>query len=154
VFSTLHTNDAPRALSRMAEMGIEPFLIASSVVCIVAQRLLRKLCLSCKVEYTPTPQELSLYSHYGSTHDLPVFYRGKGCKECKESGYRGRTAIHEVLALNNDLRSLIINKAPMEDIKQGALRAGMVTLQEEGMRLVSEGITSISEVTRVVFEGV
>jgi type IV pilus assembly protein PilB len=154
VFSTLHTNDAPRALSRLAEMGIEPFLIASSVVCIVAQRLLRKICPDCKVAYTPTPQEISIYNHYGRSHEPPVFYRGQGCRECKETGYRGRTAIHEVLALTSELRSLVVRSSPMEEIRNSALRAGMVTLQEEGMRLVSEGITSISEVIRVVFEGV
>jgi type IV pilus assembly protein PilB len=154
VFSTLHTNDAPRALSRLAEMGIEPFLIASSVVCVVAQRLLRKICLSCKVAYTPTPQEMSIYNHYGTSQARPVFYRGNGCRECKETGYSGRTAIHEVLALTSELRSLVASDSPIEDIRQAALRAGMVTLQEEGMRLVSEGVTSISEVIRVVFEGV
>jgi type IV pilus assembly protein PilB len=154
VFSTLHTNDAPRALSRLAEMGIEPFLISSSVVCIVAQRLLRKICPSCKVVYTPTPQEISIYNHYSTSHERPVFYRGRGCRECKETGYRGRTAIHEVLAMTSELRSLVVHSSPMDDIRNSALRSGMVTLQEEGMRLVSEGVTSISEVIRVAFEGV
>jgi len=154
VFSTLHTNDAPRALSRLAEMGIEPFLIASSVVCVVAQRLLRKICPDCKEVYTPTPQEISVYNHYSSSHERPVFYRGRGCRGCKETGYRGRTAIHEVLALTSELRSLVVRSSPIEEIRSSALRGGMVTLQEEGVRLVTEGVTSIGEVIRVVFEGV
>jgi general secretion pathway protein E len=121
VLSTLHTNDAPGAVMRLVEMGIEPFLVTSSVSCVIGQRLIRKICPECKESYYPTS---SMHKTFHIKEDVPL-YRGKGCPACKYKGYRGRTGIYEVLIIDDELRELIISRVPSEVLRKKALEKGM-----------------------------
>jgi type IV pilus assembly protein PilB len=151
VLSTLHTNDAPSALTRLVEMGIEPFLVASALDAIVAQRLARKLCSRCREEYEPTAEELTLH---GFPHDpsepLPKLYRPSGCGACGNTGYKGRMAIHEVMTVTEAIERLVAEKASSEDIARVARAQGMKSLREDGMEKVRQGHTSIEEILRVI----
>ena len=147
VFSTLHTNDAASAATRLIDMGIEPFLVASSVVAVLAQRLLRRICPDCKRPYRASEDELSRL-------DLPpgsavTLYRGAGCAACSQTGYRGRTGIFELMVLDDDIRRLIGGKADSTAIKQTAIAKGMVTLKQEGAERVIQGHTTLEEVMRI-----
>jgi general secretion pathway protein E len=147
VFSTLHTNDAASAATRLIDMGIEPFLVASSVVAVLAQRLLRRICPDCKRSYRPSGEELSRL-------DLPpdsgiMLYRGAGCAACSQTGYRGRTGIFELMVFDDDIRRLIGGKADSTAIKQAAVAKGMVTLKQEGIERVLHGHTTLEEVMRI-----
>ena len=147
VFSTLHTNDAASAATRLIDMGIEPFLVASSVVAVLAQRLLRRICPDCKRSYQASAEELSRL-------DLPpgtgtTLYRGAGCAACSQTGYRGRTGIFELMVLDDDIRRLIGGKADATAIKQSAVAKGMVTLKQEGTDRVLQGHTTLEEVMRI-----
>ena len=147
VFSTLHTNDAASAATRLIDMGIEPFLVASSVVAVLAQRLLRKICSDCKSPYQATADELNRL-------DLPpgtrlTLYRGAGCAACSQTGYRGRTGIFELMILDDEVRRLIGTKADSTAIKQAAVAKGMVTLKQEGAERVIQGHTTMEEVMRI-----
>ncbi len=147
VFSTLHTNDAASAPTRLIDMGIEPFLVASSVVAVLAQRLLRKICPDCQRPYKPSPEELSrLDLAPGSSVTL---YRGAGCGVCSQTGYRGRTGIFELMVLDDEIRRLIGAKADSTAIKQAAIAKGMVTLKQEGAAKVIQGQTTLEEVMRI-----
>jgi type IV pilus assembly protein PilB len=151
VLSTLHTNDAPSALTRLTEMGIEPFLVSSALDCIVAQRLARRLCGKCKEEYEPTEEELlNAMFPFDPDEDLPTLYRPVGCTACGKTGYRGRMALHEVMTVTEEIERLVAEKASSEEIAKVAIDQGMKTLREDGMWKVSQGITSIEEVLRVV----
>lgn len=149
VFSTLHTNDAAGAVTRLIDMGVEPFLISSSLECLIAQRLVRLVCPKCRVTLKPKPELFS------SIKDLPFDSRktelveGKGCQECRFTGYRGRTGIYEILPLSDQLRELIITRASSQQIKQLALSQGMRTLLYDGLRKVGMGLTTFAEVKRV-----
>jgi general secretion pathway protein E len=144
VLSTLHTNDAPSALVRLIDMGIEPFLVASSLTVVFAQRLVRTICPHCKVSYKPSDVELSYFS------DLPEFlYRGKGCEKCKQMGYWGRSGIFELLAIDNVIRPMITEKIDSQSIKNYAVSNGMKTLRQDGIEKVISGITTLEEVLRV-----
>jgi general secretion pathway protein E len=148
VFSTLHTNDAASAATRLIDMGIEPFLVASSVVAVLAQRLIRKVCPDCKQAYQPDDEELiRLGVVPGKTK--PTFYRGAGCPACTQTGYRGRTGIHELLVLDDEIRRLIGNKADAAAIRQAAVSRGMVLLKEEAAEKIFAGITTTEEVMRM-----
>jgi general secretion pathway protein E len=148
VFSTLHTNDAASAATRLIDMGIEPFLVASSVVAVLAQRLIRKVCPDCKQAYQPDDEELiRLGVVPGKTK--PTFYRGAGCPACTQTGYRGRTGIHELLVLDDEVRRLIGNKADAAAIRQAAVSRGMVLLKEEAAEKIFAGITTTEEVMRM-----
>lgn len=147
VFSTLHTNDAASAATRLIDMGIEPFLVASSVVAVLAQRLLRKICPECKQPYKPSPEELS---RLDVAPDANVtLYRGAGCAACSQTGYRGRTGIFELMVLDDEIRRLIGAKADSTTIKQAAIARGMVTLKQEGAAKVLQGQTSLEELMRI-----
>jgi general secretion pathway protein E len=147
VFSTLHTNDAASAATRLIDMGIEPFLVASSVVAVLAQRLLRKICPECRHPYKPSEDELS---RLGLEADPTVtLYRGSGCAACSQTGYRGRTGIFELLVIDDEIRRLIGAKADSAAIKQAAVAKGMVTLKQEGAARVAQGITTMEEVMRI-----
>ena len=147
VFSTLHTNDAASAPTRLIDMGIEPFLVASSVVAVLAQRLLRRICPDCKRPYRPSEEELSrLDLAVGSDVTL---YRGAGCTACSQTGYRGRTGIFELMVLDDEIRRLIGGKADSTTIKQAAIAKGMVTLKQEGAERVIQGRTTLEEVMRI-----
>jgi type IV pilus assembly protein PilB len=146
IFSTLHTNDAAGALVRMMEMGIEPFLISSTVLLCMAQRLVRLVCPKCKEEYTPPKETLESLG----LGEEKVFYRGRGCKYCNGIGYKGRIGVFELLPVNEEIQNLVVKKAPSPVIKEAACKAGMVTLQEAAMKKVLEGVTSLEEAFRVI----
>jgi general secretion pathway protein E len=147
VFSTLHTNDAASAATRLIDMGIEPFLVASSVVAVLAQRLLRKICPDCKQPYKPSPEELSRLEMAPASN--VTLYRGTGCAACSQTGYRGRTGIFELMVLDDEIRRLIGAKADSATIKQAAIARGMITLKQEGALKVLQGQTSLEELMRI-----
>ena len=149
VLSTLHTNDAASTATRLVEMGVEPFLVGSSLDCIVAQRLARKLCSKCKVHYAPTASELEAVGWDGED-DPPALFRAVGCGACGRTGYLGRFAIHEVLLVSEEIERMIVDRAHTEDIKKIAIAQGMITLRGAGMAQVCNGMTSVEEVLRVI----
>jgi len=148
VLSTLHTNDAASAVTRLVEMGIEPFLVTSSVSCVIGQRLLRKICPECKESYYPTP---SVHKTFQIREDV-LLYRGKGCPACKYKGYRGRTGVYEVLVMDDELRELIISKAPSEVLKKRAHEKGMRLMRDDAVMKVLFGTTTLEEALNVVQE--
>ena len=151
VFSTLHTNDAASALTRLIDMDIETFLISSSVIGVIAQRLVRVICEKCKEEYTPGKNVLSgLNIKDDSNNDGKIkLYRGTGCSFCKNTGYYGRTSIYELIVLDEEIRALIISKSSSNVIKDVAIKKGMKTLKDSGLEKAMQGITTIEEVLRV-----
>ncbi|MCL2325715.1 MAG: type II secretion system ATPase GspE [Proteobacteria bacterium] len=151
VFSTLHTNDAAGAFTRLIDMGIEPFLVSSSLSLSMAQRLIRRLCVICKQPYEPLPEELREIgiSHQQVAQIGGLLYRPIGCKECNMSGYAGRMAIYEMMVINDDIRRLVMQRADASTIKRVAEQHGMTSLREDGICKVLEGKSSISEVLRV-----
>jgi general secretion pathway protein E len=150
VFSTLHTNDACGAVTRMLDMGIEPFLVSSSVIAVMAQRLVRRVCASCREPYRPLLEELrQLGMSNDSLEGRTVYRQGAGCNECKQTGYRGRTGIHELLIVDDDVRNLIMKHADAATIRHAATAKGMTTLREDGADKILAGITTIAEVLRV-----
>lgn len=148
VLSTLHTNDAASAVTRLVEMGIEPFLVTSSVSCVIGQRLLRKICPECKESYYPTP---SVHKTFQIREDV-LLYRGKGCPACKYKGYRGRTGVYEVLVMDDELRELIISRAPAEVLKKRAHEKGMRVMRDDAIMKVLFGSTTLEEALNVVQE--
>ncbi len=150
VLSTLHTNDAPSAITRLTEMGIEPFLTASAVTCVLAQRLARRLCPDCKQKYTPEEEALTRVAFPFKPGKPPKLYRAVGCKKCSGIGYKGRMGVHEVFRMSEELERLTVANASADDIKRQAIAEGMRTLREDGFEKVSMGLTSIEEVMRVV----
>jgi len=158
VFSTLHTNDAPGAVTRLLDIGLEPFLISSSVMGILAQRLVRTICKDCKEEYVPTKDELKDIgllerSQKPETGSQKIkFYKGKGCQKCMNTGYKGRIGIFELMSITDKIRNLIVAKAPLEEIRKEAISSGMVTLTADGINKITEGFTTPEEVLRVTQE--
>jgi type IV pilus assembly protein PilB len=151
VLSTLHTNDAPSALTRLTEMGIEPFLVASALDCVVAQRLARKLCDKCKEPYLPADEDLGTAGLLAEGGDeSPKLFRAVGCTACGRTGYKGRFAIHEVMTVSEEIERLVVEKSSSEEIARVARDQGMLTLREDGLEKVRSGITSIEEILRVV----
>ena len=151
VLSTLHTNDAATTPTRLVEMGVEPFLVASALDCIVAQRLARRLCEKCKESYTTTPADLSRLGWDVEDDDAPEkLFRPVGCSHCGRTGYRGRFAIHEVLTVTEEVERLIVDREHSEDIKKMAVAQGMLTLRQAGLTHVHQGTTSIEEILRVI----
>jgi type II secretory ATPase GspE/PulE/Tfp pilus assembly ATPase PilB-like protein len=151
VFSTLHTNDAPGALTRLLDMGAEPFLVSSVLEGILAQRLVRIICAACRVPYEPEPKELRAVGIDALPAGVSIF-RGKGCADCRGTGYRGRTGIYEFLPMTEELRSLTLRKAPGHEIRQRAIAAGMTTLRQDGWAKCCAGTSTIDEVLRVTHE--
>ena len=150
VFSTLHTNDAAGAVTRLLDMGIEPFLVSSSLECLIAQRLVRRICPKCKVPLKNSRELIEQIARdTGAAADNIVIYEGKGCQECRFTGFRGRTAIHEVLVINQPIRNLILEHASSQQIKQKAVALGMRSLRQSGLKKVLEGETTYTEVIRV-----
>jgi type IV pilus assembly protein PilB len=154
VLSTLHTNDAPEAITRLMDIGVEPYLISSSVIGVLAQRLVRTICPECKIPYHVDRGLLADLDEYFSKQEEPItLYRGKGCKNCKGSGYRGRTGIFELFLANERIKQLISEKAPAQLIRETAKETiGMVSLREDGLDKVLEGITTLEEVDRVAYK--
>jgi type IV pilus assembly protein PilB len=148
VLSTLHTNDAPGAVTRLVDMGVEPFLISSSLMAVLAQRLVRTVCKKCRTPFEPTESQLSMLNL--SPHDIgdKVFYYGRGCQNCNDTGYKGRKGIFELLVMNDALRNLVNERAPTIVLRQKAVEMGMVTLREDGLRGIFDGETTIEEVLK------
>jgi type II secretory ATPase GspE/PulE/Tfp pilus assembly ATPase PilB-like protein len=147
VFSTLHTNDAPGATTRLIDMGIEPYLVSSSVEAIIAQRLVRLICKNCKAEM-PEHELRLVREEFGDEIVPPVLWKGTGCRQCQGSGYRGRQGIFEMMLMSDEVRSLILERAPSHLIRRVATKEGMRSLREDGWRLVREGLTTVDEVMR------
>ena len=153
VFSTLHTNDAPGAITRLQDMGAEPYLVASVLHGVLAQRLVRRICLACRAPHTPDPADLRALGLAEALEETQPLFKGAGCDQCRGTGYRGRTAIYELFVINEDVRSLIVRKAPTGEIRRHATdELGMVTLREDGWAKAKLGITTIDEVLRVTQE--
>jgi type IV pilus assembly protein PilB len=148
VLSTLHTNDSPGAVTRLTDMGVEPFLISSTLVGVVGQRLVRTVCKNCRTPFEPTESQLALLNL--SPHDLgeKVFYYGRGCSNCNDTGYKGRKGIFELLVINDAIRTLINERAPTVVMRQKAVELGMITLREDGLRSIFDGDTTIEEVVK------
>jgi type IV pilus assembly protein PilB len=148
VLSTLHTNDAPGAITRLVDMGVEPFLISSTLMAVLGQRLVRTICQTCRTPFEPTETQLALLNL--SPHDLgdKVFYYGRGCSTCNDTGYRGRKGIFELLVINDAIRALVNERAPTVVLRQKAVELGMVTLREDGLRSIFEGDTTIEEIVK------
>jgi len=149
VFSTLHTNDSAGAVSRLLDLGVEPYLVSSSLIAIIAQRLVRKVCPDCKEHVTPTPVELRELGLGKMDPDSGNFFVGKGCERCFQTGYRGRTGIYEMMMIDTEIQNLIYKRESAGAIKRIALDSGLKTLRMDGARKVLAGITTISEVLRV-----
>ncbi|MBA9084231.1 type IV pilus assembly protein PilB [Fontibacillus solani] len=146
VLSTLHTNDSISSIIRFRDMGVESYLIASSLIGVVAQRLVRRVCNDCKQQVAPTDQEAVFLKSRGAHPE--VLYRGRGCGSCNRTGYRGRVAIHEVLFINNEIRELINSSASLNELREAAARQGMIQLMDDGIDKVIQGITTLQEVLR------
>jgi general secretion pathway protein E len=153
VFSTLHTNDSFGAVTRLVDMGIEPFLVSSSVIAVMAQRLVRRVCAKCRTPVQPSSEQLrELGISPAEAAQGTVFHPGAGCPQCKQTGYRGRIGIHELLIVDDDVRSLIMKNSDAATIRRDATSRGMPTLRDDGTRKVLEGLTTIEEVMRVTQE--
>ena len=151
VFSTVHANDAPGTLTRLLDIGIAPFLVGSCLNLVMAQRLVRKLCDKCKESYTPTSDELALIG-LGIKDVKGELNKAKGCTDCRNTGYRGRTAIFEMIPMARELRKLVFDSANEDEIRQAAIKNGMVTLRDAGNERVLDGTTSVEEVLRSTVE--
>src|SRR5216117_1403546 len=148
VLSTLHTNDAPGAITRLLDMGIEPYLVASALEGVAAQRLVRVLCPKCREADAAGAEELR--ARFGTAAPAGTYYLGRGCEFCNYTGYRGRVAIFEIAEMDDELRHLVINRVPHHTLKEAAVAAGMTTLLEDGLKKAAAGVTSLAEVWRVV----
>jgi type IV pilus assembly protein PilB len=153
VLSTLHTNDAPSAITRLNEMGVEPFLVGSAVSAVLAQRLARKLCPNCCQLYSPTVEELlaaRISPDIAAASDGAAFYRKVGCPRCNQTGYRGRIGIFQLMTMTEEIESLAVEKAARDEVERAALRGGMRTMWDDGLAKVTAGLTSVEELARVV----
>jgi type IV pilus assembly protein PilB len=153
VFSTLHTNDAPSAITRLIDMGIKPFLVASSVQAIMGQRLVRRICDRCKEPETTDPRVIKAMGLSEQDLEGVTFYHGRGCPACNNSGYRGRQGIFELMEMNSTLRELAFNRAPVDQVRQQAIMAGMTTLMIDSIRKAKAGITTLDEAMRITVRG-
>ena len=153
VLSTLHTNDAPSAITRLSEMGVEPFLTGAAVTGVLAQRLARKLCSHCCEMYQPSNEELlqsRVAPDVAAASDGMVFYRKKGCPRCNQTGYKGRVGIYQLLTMTEEIAQLAVQRAPREELERAALTGGMRTLWDDGLAKVAAGLTSVEELARVL----
>jgi general secretion pathway protein E len=155
VFSTLHTNDSATALTRLVDMGVQPFLVASSLIGILAQRLIRTVCPECREPYVPTDEEISQLGIRREMIPRPGFiYRARGCPRCLDTGYTGRSGIYEMMRIDENIQQLILKNADSNTIKKAAQAAGMLTLREDGAFKICEGRTTIEEIVRVTQEDI
>ena len=151
MLSTLHTNDAPSAITRLIEMEIEPFLVGSALDSVVAQRLARRLCDRCKEPYTPVATEMAAFGFYiDPEQPVPTLHQPIGCSVCSNTGYRGRIAIHEIMAVSEEIERMAVRRASSAEIKSVAMAEGMLTLRQDGWSKAQMGLTSIEEILRVV----
>jgi len=152
VLSTLHTDDAPSVVTRLMDIGTEPYVIAGALVGVVAQRLVRRLCVHCRRQYTPPPDTLRALNMTETDAATIPFYKSVGCDQCNHTGYRGRIGIYEVMRVTDKVRRLISARAPEDQIREAALSGGMISLGEDGLAKVKSGITTPEELIRVVTE--
>ncbi len=150
VLSTLHTNDAPSAITRLVNMGVEPYLIGAALNAVLAQRLVRRVCPKCREEYQPPRNLRKALERMG--YEMEKFYKGVGCRRCRNTGYSGRLGVHELLLVNDELRDAIAASAPIGELRRIATRGGMITLRHDGFRKVREGITTIEEILHIAGE--
>jgi len=148
VFTTLHTNDAPSSIARLLDLGVEPFLATATLEGILAQRLVRRICVNCKTEFRPTEEQLMELNLMPEDVGDKSFFYGKGCDQCNNTGYRGRQGLFEIMAMNDELRDLVMNHASTSVLREAAKRSGMHTLRENGLASIFDGITTIEEVVR------
>jgi type IV pilus assembly protein PilB len=153
VLSTIHTNDAPSTATRLGDMGVEPFLISASLTGALAQRLARRICSNCKEEYTPPRETLMRFGFDPFKHPEQKFWHGRGCDVCKQTGYKGRTGLYELMRVNEEIQELIVRRSPVTELREAARSNGMRTLQEDGFMKCKDGHTTVEEVMRVVFTG-
>lgn len=151
VFSTLHTNDAPSAVSRLIDMGVEPFLIASSLIGVVAQRLVRVICPSCREKYSPDKKDIEDMGLKKESKKISALYRGRGCQNCLDTGYKGRSGIFEVMQVSEGLRQMITQKESTSNIRDLAVKEGMISLRQSAIENVLKGATSVKEANRVIY---
>jgi type IV pilus assembly protein PilB len=148
VFTTLHTNDAPSAVARLVDLGLEPFLLTATVEGVVAQRLVRRICENCKDEFAPTEEMLMQLDLTPEDAEGRSFMYGKGCDYCNNTGYKGRLGLFEIMLLNEELRELIMKNASTNILREQSRKNGMRTLRESGFLAISEGLTTIDEVAK------
>ena len=148
VFTTLHTNDAAGAVTRLIDMGVEPFLITSSLIAVLGQRLIRRICPACKTAFTPTDEDLKLLNLERENIGDNPFYYGKGCPLCNNTGYKGRKAITEILVMNPKLNDLVLQSSPTIVIREKARELGMETMREDGIRAILHGETTMEEILK------
>ncbi|NLN75295.1 MAG: Flp pilus assembly complex ATPase component TadA [Armatimonadetes bacterium] len=152
VLSTLHTNDAPSAVTRMVDMGVEPYLISATVIGVLAQRLARKICSKCKAPYQVPATELRRFGFKPKdANEMVTLYRGEGCDVCRHTGFKGRLGVYELMRMNDEIRELVVRRAPLADVREAAKANGMHELKDDGLDKVLQGITTPDEVMRVVF---
>src|SRR5262249_27675715 len=152
VLSTLHTDDAPSTVTRLADMNLEPYVIASALIGVVAQRLVRRLCTACRRQYTPDSETLRALNMSDADAAHFIFYKAVGCEDCNHTGYRGRMGIYEVMRVDDKVKRLIAQKVNEDIIRDAAIAAGMITLGEDALAKVKSGVTSAEELFRVVTE--
>jgi type IV pilus assembly protein PilB len=148
VFSTLHTNDSPATVTRLRDMGVPPFLITATVEAILAQRLVRRICVNCKEEVVPDADALADLEVTSDQIVGKKFFRGRGCDKCNNSGYKGRLGLYELLIMTDELRDMVIRNASTEELREVARKGGMVTLRDSGMIGIYDGLTTAEEVIR------
>ncbi len=151
VLSTIHTNSAPATITRLLDMGVEPFLIASSLICVISQRLVRRLCDKCKVAYKPDPEMTRKIGLSPQETATIIFYQAGGCDECLKTGYRGRLAIFEIMEVNDEIAKLIVQRADATVVRKKAIEEGMTLLMADGVRQIRAGLTTIEEVAAVAY---
>ena len=149
MFTTLHTNDCPSTVARLVDMGVQPFLLSSALLLILAQRLGRKICKDCKEPFEGHEDDLAPYGWVPDGRGKVTFYRGKGCQTCNFTGMKGRVAIYEVMVVTEELRNVILKGGTTAEIREMAQKQGMKTLRQAGLRKVLEGTTTVEEVLRV-----
>src|SRR5581483_5877084 len=148
VLSTLHTNDAPSTVTRMIDMGIEPFNVASAVNLIVAQRLVRRICSNCKAEHKYNDEEIHALGFTPVEAAKLQFFKGQGCDTCSDTGYKGRQGLYEVMSMTSAVRRLVLKGGSTEELREAAVKEGMLTLRMDGMLKVKRGITTLEEVVK------
>ncbi len=151
VLSTLHTNDAPGAVTRLIEMDIEPFLVASSINCVLAQRLVRKICPYCKIAIDPYPEILKVFDEFGISNSNINLAKGTGCSQCNNSGYKGRMGLFELMVMSPEIEKLVLKRATAGELSEVAKSQGLKTLKEDGLIKVTQGVTTLEEVLRVTY---
>ena len=152
MFTTLHTNDAPSSIARMLDLGVEPFLITATLEGIIAQRLVRRVCVHCKEQYQPTEEQLMELELLPEDVKGRSFQRGRGCDHCNNTGYRGRMGIYEIMTFDDDIREMVMNNASTNLLRDAAKKRGMRTLRQSGLLAIFEGLTTIEEVVKQTIE--